>query len=357
MKTIRIAAGALAALLCSVAAAWGEPPRIEARFEPDSIEVGDMFDYVIDIDKDLVQSLGLPDFESQQGEESAFELVEEFATDTLLVDGRHLRLRKRYRLAAFDTGQVDLLPAITYYDKNIDGDTIYAPDTITLHIASYEDLDTLLFLRADTATMSVKVDSTLVMDKLRRTGVERQKQMPFRFREIQDYVIYGVIALVLLALAVWLGIVLWRRYGRKIGRVLKPLPPLPPHVVANKALEELHNRKLWQNGKYKLYYTSLTTILRQYIVSRFGVSALEMTSDEILAALAGAEDIPAKSMMELSAVLRQADMVKFAKAEPDAEQNEQNYLRAYYFVEETKRVEQTSVEGKQDITIETKIDD
>ncbi len=50
-------------------------------------------------------------------------------------------------------------------------------------------------------------------------------------------------------------------------------------------------------------------------------------------------------------------MVKFAKAEPDAEQNEQNYLRAYYFVEETKRVEQTSVEGKQDITIETKIDD
>ena len=82
-----------------------------------------------------------------------------------------------------------------------------------------------------------------------------------------------------------------------------------------------------------------------------------MTSDEILAALAGAEDIPAKSMMELSVVLRQADMVKFAQAEPDAEQNEQNYLRAYYFVEETKRVEQTSVEGKQDITIETKIDD
>ncbi len=243
MKTIRIAAGALSALLCSVAAAWGEPPRIEARFEPDSIEVGDMFDYVIDIDKDLVQSLGLPDFGSQQGEESAFELVEEFAADTLLVDGRHLRLRKRYRLAAFDTGEVDLLPAITYYDKNIDGDTIYAPDTITLHIASYEDLDTLLFLRADTATMSVKVDSTLVMDKLRRTGVERQKQMPFRFREIQDYVIYGAIALVLLALTVWLGIVLWRRYGRKIGRVLKPLPPLPPHVVANKALEELHNRK------------------------------------------------------------------------------------------------------------------
>ncbi len=79
-----------------------------------------------------------------------------------------------------------------------------------------------------------------------------------------------------------------------------------------------------------------------------------MTSDEILAALAGAEDIPAKSMMELSVVLRQADMVKFAKAEPDAEQNEQNYLRAYYFVEETKRVEQTSVEASRILPLRLK---
>jgi len=355
MKIIRKYALAAAAAASTVAAT-AAPPTLEARFEPQQIEVGDSFDYILDIDKDLVQELGLPDFRQQQGD-SPFELVKDFPVDTLYRDGRHLRLRKRYRLAAFDTGDVRIRPAITYYDKNIEGDTIYAPDSITLSIARYEDLDTLLFLRVDTMAMGIKVDSTLTMQKLRRSGVETQKDMPFRFREIQDYVIYGAIAAVILALLVWGGIRAWRRWGGRLGRALKPAPPLPPHVVANKALEELHNRKLWQNGKYKLYYTSLTSILRIYIAGRYEIGALEMTSDEILAALRDVDGISAKSMMDLSAILRQADMVKFAKAEPGAEDNEQNYLRAYYFVEETKHIEEEAVEGKEEITIKTKIDD
>lgn len=356
MKIIRKYASLAAAAATLTAAATAAPPTLEARFEPQQIEVGDSFDYILDIDKDLVQGLGLPDF-GQPQQDSPFEMVKEFPVDTLYRDGRHLRLRKRYRLMAFDTGDVRMLPAITYYDKNIEGDTIYAPDSITLSIARYEDLDTLLFLRADSATMSIKVDSTLTMQKLRRSGVETQKGMPFRFREIQDYAIYGAIAVVILALLIWLGIRAWRRWGGRLGRVLKPAPPLPPHVVANKALEELHNRKLWQNGKYKLYYTTLTSILRIYIAGRYEIGALEMTSDEILASLRDVDGISAKSMMDLSTVLRQADMVKFAKAEPGAEDNEQNYLRAYYFVEETKHIEQEAVEGKEEITIKTKIDD
>lgn len=356
MKILRKYASLTLAAAIAASAATAAPPTLEARFEPQQIEVGDSFDYVLDIDKDLVQALGLPDFSEQQ-QDSPFELVEDFPVDTLYRDGRHLRLRKRYRLAAFETGDVRLRPAITYYDKNIEGDTIYAPDTIMLSVARYEDLDTLLFMRVDSLTMSVKADSTLAMQKLRRRGVETQKQMPFRFREIQDYAIYGAIAAVLLALLVWLGIRAWRRWGGRLGRALKPAPPLPPHVVANKALEELHNRKLWQNGKYKLYYTLLTSILRTYIAGRYQIGALEMTSDEILSSLRDAEGISAKSMMDLSIVLRQADMVKFAKAEPGAEDNEQNYLRAYYFVEETRQIEQQAVEGKEEITIKTKIDD
>ena len=39
-------------------------------------------------------------------------------------------------------------------------------------------------------------------------------------------------------------------------------------------------------------------------------------------------------------VLGDADLVKFAKATPEAEQNEADYLKAYYFVEETKPVEE-----------------
>ena len=134
------------------------------------------------------------------------------------------------------------------------------------------------------------------------------------------------------------------------------MPKIAPHIVANKALVELHNRKLWQNGKYKQYYTALTSIIRTYISERWGISALEYTTPEIIDALADI-DMPRDSRMALVALLRTADMVKFAKAEPEAEENEENYLRAYYFVENTKLIDEQKPEGKEDITIETKIDE
>jgi uncharacterized phage-like protein YoqJ len=43
--------------------------------------------------------------------------------------------------------------------------------------------------------------------------------------------------------------------------------------------------------------------------------------------------------MDLVSVLRDADLVKFAKATPEAEDNELAFDKAYYFVEETKPVE------------------
>ena len=52
------------------------------------------------------------------------------------------------------------------------------------------------------------------------------------------------------------------------------------------------------------------------------------------------EELPDKARMDLTAILRDADLVKFAKATPEAEQNETDYLKAYYFVEETKLVEE-----------------
>ena len=60
--------------------------------------------------------------------------------------------------------------------------------------------------------------------------------------------------------------------------------------------------------------------------------------------------MPKKSSIDLATVLRDADLAKFAKFEPDAEQNEAAYDKAYYFVEETKEVEPT--EGDEDEIME-----
>ena len=55
-------------------------------------------------------------------------------------------------------------------------------------------------------------------------------------------------------------------------------------------------------------------------------------------------EMPTKSSVDLIEVLRDADLAKFAKFEPEAEQNESDYAKAYYFVEETKPVEQPAEE-------------
>ena len=65
---------------------------------------------------------------------------------------------------------------------------------------------------------------------------------------------------------------------------------MPPFEQAMKELDALKEKKLWQQGLNKEYYTALTETLRRYIVDRFGVNAMEMTSGEILDILRGVKE-------------------------------------------------------------------
>lgn len=301
-----------------------ETPTVTARVQPDSIGIGDRFDYVIEVEKDLVQVVEFPEF--QPSEKGEIELVESLPVDTLLRDGRRLRLRKRYRMAAFDEGRYNLGAAhVLYADKNI-VDTLRSRDSVLLEVSTF---------RFDSVSHDIY-------------DLKPQKTLPFRFAEVSGYVKWGLFALLVLLAAAYALHRILARYGKGFGDIFKPAPPLPPHVVAIKALETLHHQKLWQNNRHKQYYSGLTDILRTYIDGRWGISAMEMTSDEIIGAMRG-EELPDKARMDLTAILRDADLVKFAKAMPDAEQNEADYLKAYYFVEETKLVpdEPEAVEDEQ----------
>lgn len=302
----------LGLLLAAAAAQAQQRPAVTARVEPDSILIGDRFDYVIEVEKDLVQVVEFPVFEPQAGNRF-FELVEELPVDTLRRDGRRLKLGKRYRLAAFQEGRHDLGPAqVLYADKNI-VDTLRTEERLVLEVATFE---------IDSTSQSIY-------------DLKEQRTLPFRFGEIGGYAAWSLLGLLLLAAAI-VGLLRWlRRRGATLGGLFAPAPPLPPHVEAIRALEELHHRKLWQNNRHKQYYSGLTDILRTYIARRWEVGAMEMTSDQILGALR-TFDLPDKARMDLTTLLREGDLVKFAKATPGAEENENAYLKAYYFVEETK---------------------
>ena len=304
---------------------YAAPPTITARVEPDSIGIGDRFDVVIDVDRDLVQVVEFPTFNPPP--QSGLEVVESHPVDTLRRDGRHLSLRKRYTLAAFEEGKWNLgHPAVLYADKNI-VDTLWARDSLYLQVATFQ---------IDSTSQSIY-------------DVKPQWTLPFRFGEVSGYAKWGALALVLLLAAAYA----LKRYlesrGKRLGDLFRPSPPQPPHVVAIKALEALHHQKLWQNNKHKQYYSALTDILRTYVAARWGFGAMEMTSDEIIETMR-AEELPDKARMDLTAILRDADLVKFAKATPEAEQNEADYLKAYYFVEETKVAEtEEETEGQEPV--------
>ncbi len=301
-------------LMSLVAVAQSDTPTVRARIEPDSVFIGDRFDFIIEVEKDLVQTVLFPEF-TPKGE-NLIELVEVMPTDTLERDGRRLKIAQRYRLAAFQEGLINMgKPGVLYADKNI-VDTLYTTDSLVLKVATFQ---------IDSTSQSIY-------------DLKPQLTLPFRLAEIRGYLLWGLLLVALLALALY-GL---HRYlearGRHLKDLFKPAPPEPPHVVAIKALEALHHQKLWQNNKHKLYYSTLTDILRTYIAGRWGVGAMEMTSEEIIAAMRSVE-LPDKARMDLTSVLMDGDLVKFAKFTPEAEQNESDYMKVYYFVEETKPVE------------------
>jgi hypothetical protein len=115
-------------------------------------------------------------------------------------------------------------------------------------------------------------------------------------------------------------------------------PPRPAHIVALEQLALLKEKKLWQQGLIKQYYSEVTEIVRRYFENRYGFAALEQTTDEIMLDLrkhVHASDI----WEETERVLRLADLVKFAKYQPGMNEHENAVTVAYDIVEKTKLVE------------------
>ncbi len=145
------------------------------------------------------------------------------------------------------------------------------------------------------------------------------------------------------------AVLLISRFRRKQEEesVSDPELLLPPHVAAIQALDAIREAKIWQQGRYKDFYTQLTDVLRRYISRRFGISAMEMTSDEVLDLLR--REPEAKPVYrEMCQILQLADLVKFAKMNPLPDENDRSLKQAYQFVDQTKMEEtQEDVSGKE----------
>lgn len=157
------------------------------------------------------------------------------------------------------------------------------------------------------------------------------RKEPISFAEILPWIIGGLGLAAIIALIIWFFVYHQRKE--------KPIPifqkaVIPPHSKALEELENLRHKKLWQNGKIKTYYSELTEIVRIYIEDQFKVPAVEMTTAEILQGINPLK-INSDAVSKLEHTLQLADLVKFAKMQPGALENDLCLENMVVFVKES----------------------
>ena len=142
----------------------------------------------------------------------------------------------------------------------------------------------------------------------------------------------SVLLLVLIALCGYLYLRL--RDNKPVISHIKIVKRLLPHQKAMKEIEQIKADRMVASENAKEYYTKLTDTLRKYIEERYGFSAMEMTSSEIIERLTAAGD--QQSLDELRQLFTTADLVKFAKYSTMINENDANLVSAIDFINQTK---------------------
>lgn len=135
-------------------------------------------------------------------------------------------------------------------------------------------------------------------------------------------------------LAAVLLVLRYLKQRRRKPRTVPEAPPKPLHERVLEALAAIERKQLWQQGLAKQYHSEVTDLLRTYVEERYGVPALERTTDDLVAEL-NASAMGREPRELLANLLRLADLVKFAKYAALPAENEQLMAGAVRFVQLT----------------------
>lgn len=133
-----------------------------------------------------------------------------------------------------------------------------------------------------------------------------------------------------LAVVAALSVAAWLRRRPKV--VPPPPPPRHPYFIAREALEVLARGDLLARGLTKDYYDAVSDVVRRYLGGVRGFDAIEMTTDEILARLRRSP-LPGVTFVEVENLLRECDLVKFARYVPAHEESDEILAAARSLVE------------------------
>ena len=185
--------------------------------------------------------------------------------------------------------------------------------------------DTLVF-KAPAEPLEVK-ELPVDMESFQAHDIKPQVKFPYTFKEIFPWVLaaLGFVGLML---------ILYRLIQNRRKRTREEEKAEPAHIRALRKLDKYRGDKFWKPENQKTFYSGVTDALREYIVSRYGVAAMEMTTAEIFAGLKDS-DIPEDLYKEMKTLFETADFVKFAKFTATDEDNAKVLPQAIHFVTAT----------------------
>ncbi len=278
---------------------------IESRVSKSRLTIGDTVQYRVRLQRPPSVEVRWPGPAANLG---GFE-IRGYQTPEARREGGAVIEEAAYTISTFDTGRFEIPPLTLQYRQ--------PPDSVWQ------------ILRTE------KLDLYVASLRPSEAGDIREIKAPWELpRDWRQVILIGAIVAGVLLLAAG-GYYWWRR---RQGKGLLPervTPPRPAHEEALAALAELRNRGLPAAGEIKLFYSTLSEIVRRYLAGRYRVEALEMTTFEVLEHFKRV-DLDPQALDVLRELLEQSDLVKFAKFIPPAEQHERLLAAAETFVQLTK---------------------
>lgn len=246
---------------------------------------------------------------------SNMEIISRGGIDTVSNEPRTFTLTQSFTVTSFDSGYHVILP----FEFKISQSN--QPDSG----------------RMATKPLLIQVKSVAVDTTQAIRDIKDIEEVPFSWIDHWPW----ILGFLLVLLVVWF---IWKKRSNNPSSTIQVQEPkIPPHEKALQALAVLEAKSVWQQGDYRQYHTELTDILRTFISERWNISAMEMTTDEILSL----SFIPKTHDTDgISYVLKTADLVKFAKSIPLAEENQRCMHLSRTFIWDHKPMEQVEPVNK-----------
>ncbi len=293
--------------------------------ERDSVLIADQLLYGFEL-KQVEEGtrFALPEWKND--EKGGVQAISPWSVDTVKVNKQKkgmpslLDIRGSLVITSFDEGIYDLPPIMV---GRLSKDGV---------------IDTLVFdpMRLEVKTMPVDTATFVPHD------IKGQIRYPLTFEEVFPWLAaFWVLSVIVIVIAC---LIIMHKKKNDPAFVRKD----PAHIVALRELDKFRGSKMWVPEKQKLFYSGVTDALREYISSRYGVSAMEMTTAEIFADMKDT-DVPKELLSEIQSLFERADFVKFAKYVASDDDNASVLPLAVRFVTETYQTEvEKEAEGSND---------